>query len=96
MSPDEIRRREKAFKRAHERERKTTAAFSKAIAELQAQLPSERPPGENFFLLELTNLDDPVDISWNRAASLLGSWEKITLSLGTAVMQLFPIRGKLR
>jgi hypothetical protein len=39
--------------------------------------PDQRPPGEDYFLLEC-EIDTPSDISWNNGFSVAGTWALVS------------------
>jgi hypothetical protein len=95
MNPKRRRKEKRARKRQRQAE-EFEKRFSSVLADLIAKLPVEQPPGKNYFLLSIGQLNDPADLTWNRNAIAIGTWDQIRNAVPLALSQLLPIRGELR
>jgi hypothetical protein len=55
--------------------------------------PKEQPPGEDYFLLQLT-IDSP-DPYWDEGASAIGSWKQVTDAYAAMLAIAAPLQRRL-
>jgi hypothetical protein len=96
MDPKKRRRKEKRARKKQRQSDRFQERFAAVLADLAAKWPAFQPPGENYFLLELGHVDDPTDLTWNRNATAIGTWDQVQAAVPVALSSLLPIRGELR
>jgi hypothetical protein len=89
-------KRRRAKEKRRRKKQRQANQFETVLADLITKLPAAQPPGEDYFLLELGHVDDPADLSWNRNATAIGTWDQVRNALPGALAQLVPIRGELK